>query len=304
MQACGTFNSWNVYCPPVRAWSRQVVQTTCRYSRALSQSALFALDSAFFFTKVTDNSSLSKPMLLLLNVAGLTGIPYSVDYAVKSVRDILFSWEAKNLATTVTAALKGLEILSNTGLQFTAFAAAIQQTSTLYGVTSPWGEATLVLSVLITLGFAYQNRQALQKVDVNSVEILEALQHRRPPTFDSALIHLLMDKDTLAELQRNNPRQELYEKVVVTNLKTQYNVKLKGQLGLLALGYVLRAIESYYTPDSLVTASINLGVSSVYTFITGLETFQEILQRRELKPEISASSNNQAIYAMIKNEQL
>lgn len=286
--------------PPL---ARSAVQATLRYSRLAGQVTLWSLNATFFFSKVFPAPTLAQNSLFLMNVAGLLSLPYTCDFAVKTYRDILFSWEAGNLTTTFTAVLKGLEILSNTGLQLTALAASFEQQSSLYSILIPWGETTLAFSVVLTAWYLHQNRKALHAENADPISILNSLQQKIPPTAFSALLHLLMDKDTLAEVKKNNPHPELYDEVIVKNLKTQYEIKGKGQMGLFILGYALRFLERFYPLNSTENATIGLGASTVWTGVTSVETYQEFKQRQFME-RMESRTGNLAVYTAIQNEEL
>lgn len=293
--------------PLILKWAAQKCR---RFSRLAAQTTLLTLDGLFFAGKVSDRVPplVTRTTLVALNGVWLISFPYSGDLFCKVIGDGCQAQRAKTYAITLLAYLKALEIFSGMGLVLLNLSAAVlglfdQEAlqSTLYNGMIPVGEATLLLTMSLTLAYMVLNYLTLKKLNKakegeNPLEIAtEALDFSENGPL-AAQIRACMDKDTFYQLREQvalcasiSQRGEILE-VVRKNIETQQNINLSGQLALLLLGDLLMAVEKYYTPNSLVSATINLSVSSAYTVKILWETLREVTQRGELS-YISASSS-------------
>ncbi len=90
-----------------------------------------------------------------------------------------------------------------------------------------------------------------------------------------------MDKDTLADLI-DHFDEELsrdFGAQVKKNIETQQNTALRGGAAIALLGYLLMAIEKYYTPNSVQAAVINEAMALLYTTNETIRLGLEVCQR-------------------------
>lgn len=289
--------------PAVGPW---IIQITRRYSRLIEQLCVIALDTLFFSGKVSSKipQKVTQTTLLLLSGVGLLAIPFSVHYVIKSSKDFIFSCGARHRLVMVLSAAKTVEVATNLGLVVGGFSAALAGVegaprfqSGLYRGMVPIGEAVLALGVILLLSFMWMDRRVIRSLAPERLE--ESRPHQLRIAFvgsasdisrdvrkQAAEIRLCMDKDTLQELidklRYSEGREAELFQVVRSNVITQQRMNFGGHLVLIIAGYILMAVEKYFTPNSLVSASINLGISSLYTLKVVVETAREVQQRKKI----------------------
>lgn len=292
-----------------------------RFTRLASQGLLLALDGLFFAGKVTDSipKAITNASLILLSCIPFISMPYSIDYIRKSVKDATFGYRSDNKAVFIIAAAKAIELISTIGLATGGIAGSIegmagydQAQALTYRWMTPWGIATIALSMGTTLAYMYMNHQALKLLTSEGIEqyaypVIAAFHEESgdipqevnpgviPNKFLASQIRLCMDKDTLEELLENlkkipaedsETRKRLMQ-IVEDNIQTQQKINLGGQLILFLVGDVLMVVQKYFTPNSLVSASISFGMGGLYTIKIGAETFKEIWQRKRITHAVS-----------------
>lgn len=279
-----------------------------RFSLMASQAMVFALDVIFLAGKASDKIPewVTKGALTALSTVGLVALPYNVDLIRKNIQDAIFSFGADHKILLGLASAHALELTSNCGLVLTGLAAAIEGSlknediqKQIYQVMTPWGIATLAIGLGITISYLAVNHFVLKKFREEFNESADGVvaafvdperQDSEPNPYLAAQVRFCMDKDTLAhflEQLKEMPPGNIEDKrelmrVVIANIETQQKISLGGQLGLTLLGYILMAVEKYYTPNSLVSASINLSVASLYAIKQAVETLREVYQRHRI----------------------
>ena len=116
-----------------------------------------------------------------------------------------------------------------------------------------------------------------------------------------ANLRFCMDKDTLwhlidkLEKIPDEDEEKLYAalKILKQNIETQYKVTLGGRLALVVIGDVLQVVEKIYTPDSLVSATINLTVSVGYAGKIVVEKGLEYCQRKQMDETLETDSDQE-----------
>lgn len=268
------------------------VRATRRYSGMVSQALLLGLDTTFFVSKVAYESTVSKESLVALSALGFIGLPYTVDLIRKTACDAHFGYKASNRIVAILAALRVIELMSNLGLMFCNFAAAVEGVqnedeaqANIYKSITSFGEAIIVLGMGLNLAFMYVNyrtNKVLTKTDPQLV--LEALESPNIEIYNAASLRFCMDKDTLGVLLTKIKVKE-YEglmNIVLANLKTEQKVHLAAKFGFSLLGDGMMAVEKYYTPNSVVSASLNLTAAVAFTVVSLIRYRLEYRQRSKI----------------------
>ncbi len=296
-----------------------VAEKCKRYSLLAGQVCILALDILFFIGKVSDNlpKAITRGSLLALSSVGLISLPYTIDFILKTKKAAEFAFEAKNYVVMGISSLRVIELISNVGLLAASFFASLvgflgdeSLQMSIYYIAAPWGYATLVLSIFLLISYLYLDYVAINELkgdqfNVKADGIVGGLiakkkQWRNIPAnpYLAAHIRACMDKDTfslfkkqLKKLDEDDvaKRREIV-KIAYENIVTQQQINLGGQVALNFLGYTLSGVQKYYTPNSIVSASINLVMASLYSIKLGVETVREIYQR--LKIEVVATNSN------------
>lgn len=296
---------------PVFSW---LGEKTRRFSRLAGQGCLLGLDAVFFAGKMWSGvpAILTKTALTLLSGVGFISMPYTLDFMVKSCKDAIFGYRGGNYTVMLIAAAKVAELVSTVGLIVSSFAASVEgmrnETSiqdSLYKMMTPLGEATLALGIGLTVVYMYMNHRALKILEAGDLtdhrSLIDSLTGQSDADASAAVIRLSMDKDTLEHLLQLskglpqgdlNAKEELV-KILEKNIKTQQVINLGGQCVLFIIGDILLAVEKWYTPNSLVSASINLGMASIYTAKILVENLREVDQRHQISMVIVDANSDQ-----------
>lgn len=281
-----------------------------RFSQCLGQAFLYATNVAFFAGHVSNKvpKSVTKTSLLILSGIGFVPLPFTTHLLIKTGKDSLFAIKNKNLLVLFLSALRIMETVSNLALMSTSFAASIlgmqgkeKQQADLYQNMIVWGETTIGVSIFLTvadMGVDFLVLRMLKKDPPQpgihyTVDALGGCVVEAPTGYIASMIRFSMDKDTLDKLL-NTIKTELNEEkrielfnTVRSNIQLQQNVDLGGNLFITILNYVLMAIERKYTPNSLVSASLTLGTSTVASLRIAVETIREVKQRNRMEKIIN-----------------
>jgi hypothetical protein len=266
-----------------------------RYSSLINQVTIFALDCFFFVGKLQPDlaPTLSQGALVALSATGFISLPYNIDLIRKSAVDCHFGYRAQNYAASTLGGLRVLEVSSNLALLMINFGASVAgatgngaiQTQIYQSVTA-WGIAAIVLGTMLNLSFLFvvkKTQKILEETDPES--LFQAFTPEGECRYQAAMVRLSMDKDTLGVLMskaKDACDHQSLQKLVHANLKTEFKSHWIAKLTLGLVGDALMAVEKYYTPNSLVTASINLGTGTVFTGITLIRYTNEYKQRQRI----------------------
>jgi len=281
--------------PPTKPepFYRAGIRFVRRYSSMVSQAVLLGLDITFFVSKLAYNSTVSKESLVALSALGFIGLPYTLDLIRKTTCDALFGYKASNKTVVVLAALRVTELVNNVALMSCNFAASIEGLENedaaqinLYRSVTPWGESIIALGMGLNLAYMYVNYKTSKVLETKDpVIILDALQSPNAEIYHAASLRFCMDKDTLGVLLEKIRHSEEFEKLMVTvqaNLKTEQKVHLAAKFAFSVVGDVMMSVEKYFTPNSIVSASLNLSAAVVYTVISLVKYRREYAQRKNL----------------------
>lgn len=271
-------------------WMKNAFQWSRRYSIVATEVSLLALNVVFLVAKADEDApeKLGEVTLALLSTIGVLSLHYYIDVVWKSLQDTSFAYRQQSVPITLLAAAKTAQVANNVALTFGNFVAAMQGvTGDVEGQTLSyqrmilWGEVSLGIGLGITLLSLLATWKTKKKIESGELE-------RDPQAI--AFVRFSMDKDTLwhliDKLKRMDPQEqeELTQvvEVVKKNIDTQIKVTMGGNLVLILAGDVLQAIEKAYTPNSLVSAAINCGVSVAYAAKISIEKGIEYFQRKKL----------------------
>lgn len=274
----------------VWSWIKGAFQWSRRYSIVATEVSLLALNIIFLIAKADKDApeELGEVTLALLSTIGVVSLHYYIDVAWKSLQDTAFAFKHKSVPITLLAGTKTAQVANNVALTFGSFIAAMQGVAgdidgqTLsYDRMILWGEISLGVGLSVTLLSLFTTWMAKKKIERGEID-------RDPKAI--AFVRFSMDKDTLwhliEKLKAMEPeeQEELTEvvEVVKNNINTQIKVTMGGHLALIIVGDVLQAVEKAYTPNSLVSAIINCGVSVAYAAKISIEKGIEYLQRKKL----------------------
>lgn len=264
-----------------------------RYSSMISQGVLLGLDITFFISKLAYNSVVSKESLVALSALGFVGLPYNLDLIRKTTVDAHFGYKAHNKTVVVLASLKVVELVNNLALLGCNFAAAIEglenedaAQSNLYRSVTAWGESIIALGMGLNLAYMYVNYKTTKVLEVKDpAQILEAFQAPNEEIYHAAALRFCMDKDTLGVLLEKIHLSDEHEnrmKIVRANLKTEQKVHLAAKFVFSVLGDVMMGVAKYFTPNSIVSAAMNLTAGILYTVISVVRYQREYFQRKKL----------------------
>jgi hypothetical protein len=275
-----------------RCWSfaKNLFRFSRRYSIVATEVSLLALNVVFLIAKADKDApkEMTEVTLAMLSTIGVLSLHYSIDVVWKSVQDTCFGYKVKNVPITMLAGVKTLQVANNVALTAGNFYAAIQGLAgdehgqmRTYKNMILWGEISLGAGLAITLASLFTTWWTKRQIDAGETEHSEK---------SIANIRFCMDKDTLWHLveilEKLDPedREAVVSamKIVQNNVDTQLKVTLGGHLVLIIAGDILQAIEKAYTPNSLVSAIINCGVSTVYAAKISIEKGIEYYQRGKL----------------------
>ena len=258
-------------CPPI--W-----RTIKRYSIITSSIMVVALNALFLYSKLDSSAplALSRWALLGLSFVGLQALPYWIHFAQKLYGDTKAAVIDCQLGLAFLTGLKGLYILSSIGLLVAgAWATYLGIHGDLQGQTD-WYHAMVPVG-LVSLGVNVVLLFAYMALNIKAISELEQQDEFKW----TPLIRSVVDKDTLEEVLKHE--STMTKEIILSNLTTQLKYVQGADLCLQMLGSGLQGVEIWCTPDSIVTASINLGVSVLWLAKLGCEKSQEILQRRALR---------------------
>jgi len=279
-------------CASCLNWS---LEKTRRFSRLAGQGLILALDTIFLAGKITQKvpEVVTKATLVALSGVGFVSLPYTLDLVRKTIHDALFGYRADNRLVMLLATAKVIELVSNLGLLALGAVASVEglkgnnQTQTnIYDVMIPWGEATIGLSISMMLAYMLMNYKALKELtEERTAELISGFQDENGNL--ASLVRFSMDKDTLEHFLNKLaeiPEEEHQElvKVLIENIEVQQRINTGGQLVLVVGGYILMGVEKYYTPNSIESAGINVGVAGAYALKVLVETLQEVWQRHRI----------------------
>lgn len=250
-----------------------------RYSHLVSQTITLALDIIFFVGKLSNRVPrvVTNGAFTCLNFMSVIALPYIVDLIKKSAIDVSLCYRSRNDVICALTALRTAKLMSDAGLILAGFAAAVvgmkgneKGQQAIYKVTNPWGKITMAVSIALTVYYLFLSRSVLNKLRETSAEaIITAFEDIENP--DSLMVqsHVCMDKDALADFftrlkNDSNCKEELKE-LLVKSIEKYHRIKLGGDIFLKVLGYIFLSIQKFYPPNSLVSASINLGFGTAYT---------------------------------------
>lgn len=287
--------------PTTANYWKTAIRFTRRYSIVVSEVTLLALNILFLIGKEDERlpKEFSATLLTALSTFGVLSLPYSMDTIWKALQDTRFSFLAKSPLVCIAAGCKTLQSAVNVALTIGNFAAAIEGqmglTHTqlkLYEEMIPWGEGSLATGLAITIIWLlmsqYAHRSLGRHLEAEEADAIAAtlMETAHEPHPSAASIRFCMDKDTLWEmvnqLKENPSKAAEILTIAKDNLQTQVRVTFGGRLLLVIGGDILMAIEKAYTPNSLVSAAINCGVSVVYAIKICIEKGLEIAQRRKM----------------------
>lgn len=271
-------------------WLKSAFRVSRRYSVVASEVALLALNTILLVAKADKDAPvmLGEVTLALLSTVGVLSLHYYIDVVWKSSQDMVFAARHKNIPIMLLAGAKTVQVANNVALTAGNFVAAMQGVtghvaaqSLTYRRMIVWGEVSLATGLGVTLLSLLTTWIAKRKVAQGEIE-------RDPRAV--AFVRYAMDKDTLwhliDKLKRMDPNnvEELGPliKIIQNNIDTQIKVTTGGQIVLILAGDVLQAIEKAYTPNSLVSAIINCGVSLAYAAKFSIEKCIEHSQRKKI----------------------
>lgn len=297
-------------------------QLSRRYSRVAGQTLIVGVNAVFFAGKLTPQavpSFVTRTALLSLNGISLVFIPYTADLFLKVMSDAYQGKKMGAYGVALLTSFKALELFSSLGLIVAGFIAAAagwaqrnEIQKDIYKGMVPIGELALILGIILNIAYIFLNRATLKKMEVllkpQSEEIeMESLTLSQSPLQEfyaqgllnspfGCQIKACMDKDTFYQLYAQMEALSLDDllalkevlEVIKKNIETQ-QINFGGQLALILLAEPLMALEKY-KPNSLLSASINLTVSSAYLLKYLIETLREIWQRQRLTDIIRSES--------------
>lgn len=272
-----------------------------RAGLVLQQGAILALDTIFLAGKIFPTSIpayITQSALFGLSCCSIIGFPYQVTLISKTCTDFLHSKLTHEKTVVVATAIKALYvavgIVLNGGNLLAAttglFGDADLQ-STLYNVMIPVGEGMIVVGITLTLSYLYFFYKVLKREeDIETALSFLQVESLEEEDLPEEIIQLAsqvrhcMDKDTLADMITHFTSEQGSEfaEQAINNIKTQRNIALGGGILLSMLGYLLMAVEKYYTPNSVQAAVINEVMALFYTFDYTLRLGCEVCQRNTI----------------------
>jgi len=299
--------------PPVerdgRAWRwiKNCFQVSRRYSVVATEVTLLALNVIFLVAKADKDApeELGEITLALLSTVGILSLHYYVDIVWKSSQDTAFAFRQRNVPVTLLAGAKTAQVANNIALTTGNFVAAMQGVAghpaaqTLsYQRMILWGEVSLGVGLGITLLSLLATWMTKKKIASGEID-------RDPKAV--AYVRFAMDKDTLWHLIDKLKKMDPHDQeelgplinIVKENIDTQIKVTMGGQLALIIAGDVLQAIEKAYTPNSLVSAIINCGVSVAYAAKISIEKGIEYYQRKKIDI-LEEESDDRELHSVVR----
>lgn len=303
-----------------------------RFTPLIQQAGILGLDAVFFAGKVSSkvSNTVTQSALTALNFMGFVSLPYVGHLILKTARDIRLGYKTENHTVVWMASLKLIELVNNLALLTFSFTAATKgmlgdedTQNKMYVWMQPWGYAGISLSFLNYLTYLYRDTKTLNSIrairllaeDEQSsycVQIINTIAEIKiensQQAYLAAQIRFCMDKDTLGHLLtkvkllkgENSRTKKEWVGVIQQNIETQLKVNLGPGLGLFIFGEGLLVVEKYYTPNSLVSASINLGAASAYTIKILIENLREVSQRHS----INALEEHKEEFVFIEDEKV
>jgi hypothetical protein len=277
-----------------------------RFSRLFGLICVLCLDFICFAGEVSENvpASLTGGTLTLLSIVGLISLPFTLHYIQKATVDLRFGFKASHAAVMLLSVGKLVELVCILTLVIGGFAAETagqlgnaDLQALLYEWMTPLGEGAVILGVILLIIYLYMDQRVINALDpkVFSIEteqkIIRAFRNQQESQdmFLAAEVRLCMDKDTLEHFlntlkhvdSHTTAQNEIF-KVVRDNITTQQKIALRGELLIIIAGYFCMGFQKYYTPNTLLSASIDLVLGSAYTIKVLIETIREVLQRKKM----------------------
>jgi hypothetical protein len=285
-----------------------------RFSR-LTQYGLVAINGVYLWRRIvnTQNGVDEKTLdnievncLTALDFIGLGFVFYSVDYTYKTLADVYSGFKKSHKIVMICATARAVELISNLIQLAISTAAAVEaqkenfdKMDELYSSIQIWGVATVALGIFNSFCYFLMGRQALKILENQQKEQPDLIQgFRKGDSPDTAVIELIMDKDTLRLFKKMlnedeertsvngfeiEDRDKQLLEIIQKNLKVQKNVDFCGDFSLELMGAGFLAYSKYKKPTSLSSAFINLIFSILYALKYTWEAIKEALQRNALQ---------------------
>lgn len=297
------------------------VELTRKYSTVVVGLTLFVANIIFLVAKIKDDEATAAKLYLLLNWIGVLYFPYQIHEAIKYGKDIGFAYRMDTHKFTALSALRAANTINNILLTGAGCAASVAQVLKHDGVmlrifklTIPWGEVGLICALAIRFFTAIADKTTLNRLEetyedeeLNYVsELLLDHCYLDEPEEDTHFlselqelavrIRVCMDKDTLVTFLRTlekfkdtenlgtDTRSQTIRKIFTTaqkNIKVQIALTQGMKLAVSFINYGLLAASKAH-PNSITSASCDLGGQVLYTSDILIEKCLEAKNRREL----------------------
>lgn len=277
-----------------------------RFSRLFGLICVLFLDFVYYVSQISDKvpQGLSTSSLTLLSAFGLISLPFTLHYIHKASVDFWFGLRASHFFVTILSVGKIIELFGIVLLVIGGFAAEsaaqlgdVDLQTLIYEWMTPLGEAAIVLGIALLLSYLWMDQRVINALDPQTFSIetekmvISAFQdpHLKENISLASEIRLCMDKDTLEHFlntlskigTHSTARNQIF-RVVRDNVITQQKIALRGELLLVIAGYFCLGFQKYYTPNPMVSASLDLVLGSAYTFKVLIETIREVMQRKRM----------------------
>lgn len=277
-----------------------------RFSRLFGLICILLLDFIGYVNQISDKvpQGLYVSSLTLISAVGLISLPFTLHYIHKTAVDFMFGLRASHIFVTILSVGKLVELVGILVLTIGSFAAesaaqfghaGVQ--AVLYEYMTPLGEAAIILGIALLISYLWMDQRVINALDpqVFTVEtektIIKAFQDPKSKENISLAseIRLCMDKDTLEHFlntfqqigSHSSARNQIFD-VVRDNVIVQQKIALRGELLLVIAGYFCLGFQNYYTPNPIVSASMDLVLGSAYTIKVLIETIREVMQRKRM----------------------
>lgn len=281
-----------------------------RFSRLFGLICVLALNVICYASEICEQvpPALAGGSLTLLSAVGLIALPFTLHYIQKSIVDLLFGFKANHPVVMILSVGKIVELGCLLVLMVGGFAAEtaaqmgnVDLQAEMYEWMTPLGEGVIIFGVILLSIYLYMDQRVINALDprVFTIEtekrIIHAFQNRDDSgMFLASEIRLCMDKDTLEhflntlkQIESHSKAQNEIFKVVRDNISTQQKIALRGELLLIVAGYFCMGFQKYYTPNALISATLDLVLGSAYTLKVLIETIRQVLQRKKMNQVVS-----------------